>query len=130
MTKHPLPVDRQGVIHRFRVGDLKVYINVGLYEDGTPGEIFLTSHKKGSLERGLLNALAVMMSTMLQRGIPVTEIADKLCLMKFDPAGFTGNNMIPSADSVCDYIGKWLLLKFGKGELHDKNTNSQARLLL
>ena len=107
-----LPNERPSITHRFRIGKLKCYLTVGLYPDGRPGELFLVANKQGSLTRGLMHCLAVMVSLALQHGVPLAEVVDKLKLVKFDPAGLTGNKDIPMADSVADYIGKWLEKRF------------------
>jgi len=109
----PLPKERKAITHRFTVAGTKVYVTVGLYEDGRPGEVFLTCAKQGSLERGLLHCLAVQISISLQHGIQLKKIVEKLCYVKFDPAGVTDNPDIPMVDSISDYLGKWLQRRFG-----------------
>jgi ribonucleoside-diphosphate reductase alpha chain len=114
MTQKPLPPERPGIVHKFVIGKLRGYIRVSLYDDGTPGEIFVDCEKVGSTERGLLRCLAVIASVAIQHGVPWEVIAHKLSMVAFEPAGFTGNKKIPQARSVADYIGRWLLLRFGK----------------
>lgn len=118
MTHRPMPAERQSITHRVTIrkgdpmGSLKVYITVGLYEDGTPGEVFLTAKKQGSLERGLLHCLAVMVSTMLQYGVPLSKVCEKLTGVVFEPSGPTTNRQIPWVHSVSDYLGRWLRMRF------------------
>jgi len=115
MTRKPMSEERVSITHRIRIGDdLKGFITVGLYENGAPGEVFLTVKQVGTLERGLCSALALMISLALQHGVPVKKISEKLQGLKFEPAGFTKNTDIPSCHSISDYIGKWLELKFVK----------------
>ena len=113
MHKKPMPVERDSITRKLQIGDLEGYICVGLYPDGKPGEVFLTFDHAGTFERGLCHALALMISLALQRGVPVEEIAGKLTGLKFEPAGFTGKADIPQVHSTADYIGQWLMLKFG-----------------
>ena len=113
MNRKPMPVERDSITRKLQIGDLEGYCTVGLYEDGKPGEVFLTFNHAGTFERGLCHALALMISLALQRGVPVKEIADKLTGLKFEPSGFTGKADIPSVYSITDYIGQWLMLKFG-----------------
>lgn len=119
MIQHEkMPPVRNSITHRFTIrqgdplGALKVYVTVGLYEDGRPGEIFLTADKQGTLERGLLHCLALMVSTMLQHGISLAKVADKLKGVKFEPSGLTSNKKIPMVSSVADYLGRWLEQRF------------------
>ena len=119
MNRRPMPVERDSITRKLHIKrpppekDLEGYITCGLYPDGTLGEVFLTFDHAGTFERGLCHALALMISLALQRGVPVKEIADKLTGLKFEPSGFTGKADIPSVYSIADYIGQWLMLKFG-----------------
>jgi ribonucleoside-diphosphate reductase alpha chain len=109
--------NRQAMTRKLRLGDLEGYVIVGLYEDGTPGEVFLTFNRVGSMERGLLNALALVISKALQRGVPLADIVKSMRGQKFEPSGFTGDKEIPSADSIVDLIAQWLELRFVKGKM-------------
>jgi ribonucleoside-diphosphate reductase alpha chain len=115
-VRRSLPATRDGVTHRFSIADVKGYVTVGCYEDGRPGEVFLTCKKVGSLEHGLLNALGLMISTSLQYGVPLERVVGALRGISFDPAGVTKNPNIPFASSVCDYLAKWLEIRFLKKE--------------
>ncbi len=107
-----LPDERQAITHHFRIADHDGYITVGMYEDGSPGEVFMKMAKQGSTVSGLMDSLAICMSLALQYGVPLTTLADKLSHMRFDPSGFTGNPEIPSAKSIVDYLVRWLSAKF------------------
>jgi ribonucleoside-diphosphate reductase alpha chain len=85
---------------------------VGLYEDGTPGEIFVTMAKEGSAVSGLVDAVATLTSINLQYGVPLEVLCRKFIHTRFEPNGFTNNPNIPMAKSVLDYIFRWLELKF------------------
>lgn len=111
-TTKSMPSERRSVTKRFAIGNLKGYLTVGLYNDGTPGEVFLTLRKPGSLERGLAHSLAIMISLLLQNGIPLSKVVSKLKGLQFEPAGLTGDSEIPVAGSLADYLGKWLELRF------------------
>ena len=111
-----LPDERQAVTHKFRVGDQEGYLTAGLFEDGTPGEIFVKIAKEGSTVSGLMDAVALLTSIALQYGVSLEKIADKLEHTRFEPYGVTGNPDIPIATSILDYIFRWLRLHFG-GEI-------------
>ncbi len=107
-----LPDERQAITHHFRILDHDGYITVGMYEDGSPGEVFMKMAKQGSTVSGLMDSLAICMSLSLQYGVPLSTLANKLSHMRFDPSGFTGNPEIPSAKSIVDYLVRWLAAKF------------------
>jgi ribonucleoside-diphosphate reductase alpha chain len=110
--RRKLPDERQSVTHKFSVAGHEGYVMVGLYEDGTPGEIFITMSKEGSTISGLMGAFATMVSFSLQYGVPLEFLVKKFAHTRFEPAGFTGNKEIPVAKSILDYIFRWLALKF------------------
>jgi ribonucleoside-diphosphate reductase alpha chain len=107
-----LPDERQAVTHKFSIGGHEGYITVGLYEDSTPGEIFITMSKEGSTISGLMDAFATSVSMALQYGVPLRVLSEKFSHMRFEPSGFTGNKDIPIAKSILDYIFRWLAKKF------------------
>jgi ribonucleoside-diphosphate reductase alpha chain len=111
-----LAEERQAVTHKFRVGGLEGYLTVGLFEDATPGEIFLVVAKEGSTLSGVMDAFATSVSMALQYGVPLSALVKKFSYVRFEPAGFTGNKDIPIAHSLVDYIFRWLALKFLKPE--------------
>ena len=107
-----LPETRKGLVHKFRVGKTKGYIRVGLYPDGSLGEVFLTVDRAGSTLQGLMDSFATLLSLSLQYGIPLAVIAKKFRYVRFPPAGFTGGKEIPSASSLIDYVFAWLQNEF------------------
>ena len=111
-----LPDERPAVTHKFRVGEQEGYITVGLYDDGTPGEVFVKISKEGSTVSGLTDAIAILTSIALQYGVPLDKLAEKLEHTHFEPAGPTANADIPFATSIVDYIFRWLRLHFGPAE--------------
>ena len=111
-TRRRLLDDRKAMIHKFSIGGLEGYLTVGLFDDGTPGELFCTISKAGSLIRGLTDALCVMVSLALQYGVPLENLADKFTGWKFDPSGYTMNKEIPVAQSIVDYMFRWLGQQF------------------
>jgi ribonucleoside-diphosphate reductase alpha chain len=110
--RHRLPDERQAITHKFSIAGHEGYITVGLYEDGKPGEIFITMSKEGSTISGLMDALATSVSMALQYGVPLRVLVEKFTHMRFEPSGFTNNKDIPIAKSICDYIFRWCGKKF------------------
>jgi ribonucleoside-diphosphate reductase alpha chain len=111
-VRRKLPDERESITHKFSIGGHEGYITVGKYEDGTPGEIFITMAKEGSTISGLMDSFATMTSLALQHGVPLQLLVDKFTHTRFEPSGFTKNPEIPMAKSVMDYIFKWLAIKF------------------
>lgn len=107
-----LPDERRSLTHRFSIGGHEGYITAGLYDDGSPGEIFVTMSKEGSTISGLMDCFATAVSLSLQYGVPLQCLVDKFSHMRFEPSGFTGNPQLPYAKSIMDYIFRWLELKF------------------
>ncbi|MDO8583909.1 MAG: vitamin B12-dependent ribonucleotide reductase [bacterium] len=104
--------ERRAITHKFQIGSHEGYFTVGLYDDGTPGEIFITMSKQGSVIRGLMDAFATSISIGLQYGVPIKVLVNKFAHMRFEPSGFTQNPNIRLAKSIVDYIFRWLALKF------------------
>ncbi len=111
-TRRKLPDERQSITHKFSIAGHEGYITVGLYEDGQPGELFITMAKEGSTISGLMDSFATAVSYGLQYGVPLKFFVDKFSHVRFEPSGFTGNPQIPYAKSIMDYIFRWLALKF------------------
>src|SRR2546421_304102 len=107
-----LPEDRVEVGRKFRVGDYEGYIHVGLYEDGTPGDIFVDIAKDGTTMSGLMNSLCIAVSMGLQYGVPPEVYVSKLTHMRFEPSGLTNDADIRVAKSIVDYIFRWFGKKF------------------
>ncbi len=107
-----LPAERAAVTHKFDIAGHEGYITVGLYPDGQPGEIFLKMAKEGSTVSGLMDTLATTISVALQYGVPLKDLVNKFAHVRFEPSGFTGNQEIPIAKSIVDYIFRWLGSRF------------------
>ena len=107
-----LPLDRTEVGRKFQVGDYEGYIHVGLYEDGTPGDIFVDIAKDGTTLQGLMNSLMIAVSMGLQYGVPPEVYVSKLSHMRFEPSGMTNDEDIRIAKSIVDYIFRWFGKKF------------------
>jgi ribonucleoside-diphosphate reductase alpha chain len=107
-----LPAERSAVTHKFDISGHEGYITVGLYPDGQPGEIFLKMAKEGSTVSGLMDSFATTVSVALQYGVPLKDLVNKFAHVRFEPSGFTGNQEIPIAKSIVDYIFRWLGSRF------------------
>jgi ribonucleoside-diphosphate reductase alpha chain len=103
---------RASVTHKFSIGGHEGYITVGLYDEGTPGEIFIRMAKEGSTISGLMDSFATAVSLALQYGVPLKFLVDKFSHVRFEPSGWTGNQQIPYAKSIMDYIFRWMGAKF------------------
>ncbi|MCC5829966.1 MAG: adenosylcobalamin-dependent ribonucleoside-diphosphate reductase [Phycisphaeraceae bacterium] len=110
-----LPDTRRSLTHRFNVASHEGYITVGLYEDGQPGELFITMAKEGSTVGGLMDSLGTAISIALQYGVPVESLVNKFSHQRFEPAGMTHNREIPMAKSLVDYIFRWMGMEFVPG---------------
>jgi ribonucleoside-diphosphate reductase alpha chain len=111
-VRRKLADERQSITHKFSIGGHEGYITVGMFEDGTPGEIFITMAKEGSTISGLMDSFATSVSYCLQYGVPLKFLVDKFGHVRFEPSGWTGNQQIPYAKSIPDYIFRWLAAKF------------------
>src|SRR5215212_1285088 len=107
-----LPDDRTEVGRKFRVGDYEGYIHVGLYEDGTPGDIFVDIAKEGTTLAGLMNSFMISVSLGLQYGVPLEVYVSKFAHMRFEPSGMTNDVDIRVAKSIVDYVFRWMGKKF------------------
>src|SRR5437870_10335459 len=110
--RRKLPDERKAVTHKFDIAGHEGYLTVGLYEDGMPGELFVTMAKEGSTISGLMDAFATQTSYALQFGVPLKFMVDKFSHMRFEPSGFTKNREIPIAKSIVDYIFRWMASHF------------------
>ena len=111
-VRRRLPDERRSITHKFSIGGHEGYLTVGMYDDGTPGELFVVMAKEGSVVSGLMDSFATSVSLALQYGVPLRVLVDKFSHTRFEPSGFTGNPDIPIAKSITDYIFRWLSLKF------------------
>jgi ribonucleoside-diphosphate reductase alpha chain len=120
-----LPDTRQSITHKFSVAGHEGYLTVGLYEDGQPGELFITMAKEGSTVGGLMDVIGTCTSMALQYGVPLITLVDKFRHARFEPSGMTSNRDIPFAKSLIDYIFCWLGCQFIPGYA-DKNTPNRG----
>ena len=112
-----MPYTRQSLTHKFEVAGHEGYLTVGMYDDGSPGELFITMAKEGSTVGGTMDAFGTAISLCLQYGVPVRELCQKFAHSRFEPSGFTKNPDIPMAKSLVDYIFRWLHVTFPNGTL-------------
>jgi ribonucleoside-diphosphate reductase alpha chain len=110
-----LPETRGSITHKFNVAGHEGYLIVGLYEDGRPGELFITMAKEGSTIGGLMDSLGTAISVALQYGVPVESLVTKFAHQRFEPMGMTTNSEIPFAKSLVDYIFRWMGMQFING---------------
>ena len=110
--RRKLADERASITHKFDIAGHEGYITVGKFEDGNPGEIFVSMSKQGSTISGLMDAFATAISYALQYGVPLQFLVDKFAHMRFEPSGFTKNPQIPYAKSIVDYLFRWLASKF------------------
>lgn len=112
-ARRPLPAERPSVTHKFRIAGQKGYLTVGMYPDtGRPGEVFAVMAKQGSTIAGLLDAWCRACSMALQHGMPVEDLVEKFSHFRFEPAGFTETEGLRHADSIVDYIARWIGMRF------------------
>jgi len=114
--RHKLQEERASITHKFKIGDHEGYITVGLYPDGSPGELFITMAKEGSTVSGLMDSFALAVSIALQHGVPLKLFCEKFAHTRFEPQGWTNNADIGYAKSIMDYIFRWLQLRFLTGQ--------------
>jgi ribonucleoside-diphosphate reductase alpha chain len=123
-VRHRLPDTRQAVTHKFDIAGHEGYITVGLYEDGSPGELFITMAKEGSTIGGLMDTIGTLVSLSLQYGVPLETLVKKFAHQRFEPSGFTKNPDIPIAKSITDYLFRWLACQFIPGYRESNSPNS------
>ncbi len=124
-----MPSTRQSLTHKFEVAGHEGYLTVGMYDDGTPGELFITMAKEGSTVGGTMDAFGTAISLCLQYGVPVRELCRKFAHSRFEPSGFTKNTEIPMAKSLVDYIFRWLNLTFPEGVLAGMNPTPESEVV-
>ena len=118
-SRFKMPDRRKGYIQKAQIGDHKVYLHTGEYDDGKIGEIFIDTNKEGELVKAMMNNLAIAISLGLQYGVPLDEYVDAFIDTKFEPSGnVVGNDRILSASSILDYVFRELAISYlGKEEL-------------
>jgi ribonucleoside-diphosphate reductase alpha chain len=114
-VRHRMPDTRISLTHKFEIAGHEGYITVGLYEDGQPGELFITMSKEGSTIGGLMDTVGTLTSIALQYGVPLESLVKKFAYQRFEPSGFTKNSDIRHATSITDYVFRWLACQFIKG---------------
>ena len=114
-----MPDRRKGYIQKAQIGDHKVYLHTGEYDDGKIGEIFIDTNKEGELVKAMMNNFAIAISLGLQYGVPLEEYVDAFIDTKFEPSGnVIGNDRILSASSILDYVFRELAISYlGKEDL-------------
>jgi ribonucleoside-diphosphate reductase alpha chain len=120
-----LPETRTAVTHKFDIAGHEGYLTVGLFEDGQPGELFITMAKEGSTIGGLMDAIGTLTSMALQYGVPLPALVRKFAHQRFEPSGFTKNPDIRNAASITDYVFRWMAIQFVPGyrEANSPNRN-------
>lgn len=113
--KRELPETRTAINHDFIISGHKGWLNVGLFEDGKPGEVFITMEEEGPTINGLLNTIGTLTSVALQYGVPIEVLVQKLSGFNYEPSGQTDNPNLSHAYSIIDYIFRWLEKKFVTG---------------
>jgi ribonucleoside-diphosphate reductase alpha chain len=111
-VRRRLPDERRAITHKFEIGGHEGYITVGLFADGTPGEVFLVMAKEGSTISGFADSFAQSISYALQYGVPLQVLVDKFSHTRFEPSGMTKNPEVRFAKSIVDYIFRWMATKF------------------
>jgi ribonucleoside-diphosphate reductase alpha chain len=117
--RRKMPIDRPSITHKFDIAEHEGYLTTGLYEDGSPGEMFITMAKEGSTIGGVMDAFGTAISLCLQYGVPSPELSRKFAHSRFEPAGFTKNPELPNAKSIVDYIFRWMDITFPNGKMAD-----------
>lgn len=115
-VRRHLPDERKAITHKFSIAGHEGYITVGMFEDGSPGELFVTMSKEGSTISGLMDSFATQTSIAWQYGVPLDVMVRKFSHARYEPSGFTNNADIQIAKSITDYIFRWLALKFSVAE--------------
>ncbi len=113
-TRRTLRATHESLTHKFSVNGHEGYLTIGLFEDGTPGEIFIKMSKEGSTLSGLIQGFCRAFSLAIQYGLPLDEATDRFRNMRFDPMGQTANPSIPQATSILDYVAQYLDYEFNE----------------
>jgi len=111
-ARRKLPDTRPAITHTGNIAGTKIYICVGLFDDGTPGELFVTLQKTGGTISGLLRALCLSVSIGLQYGVPLEKLVEKFSGQRFEPSGLSANAEIGHATSIVDYVFRWIGNRF------------------
>jgi ribonucleoside-diphosphate reductase alpha chain len=125
-VRRRMPDTRTSITHKFDIAGHEGYFTVGLYDDGSPGEMFITMSKEGSTIGGLMDTIATLTSVSLQYGVPLQDLVRKFAHQRFEPSGFTRNPQIRQATSVVDYIYRWMGINFVPGYADGSKPNGEA----
>ncbi|MDB4485525.1 vitamin B12-dependent ribonucleotide reductase, partial [bacterium] len=117
-----LPETRKAVTHKFDIAGHEGYLTVGLFEDDSPGELFITMAKEGSTIGGLMDSVATLTSMALQYGVPLEALVRKFSHQRFEPSGFTKNPNIRNCSSIPDYVFRWMSQTFAPGKSQTAET--------
>lgn len=112
---------RTAVTHKFDIAGHEGYLTVGTYDDGRPGELFITMAKEGSTIGGLMDSIGTLTSLALQYGVPLEALVKKFAHQRFEPSGFTKNPEIRNASSITDYVFRWMAFQFIPGYRENAN---------
>lgn len=112
--RRTLPPTHDSVTHKFSISGHEGYLTIGLFEDGTPGEIFIKMSKEGSTLSGLIQGFCRAFSLAIQYGLPLADAIDRFRNTRFDPLGITSNPSIPQATSILDYVAQYLDMEFNE----------------
>ncbi len=126
--RHRLPDERAAITHKFTIGEHEGYITIGEYADGSPGEVFVQISKEGSAISGLMDAVGALASVALQSGVPLATLVKKFRHMRFEPSGWTRSPEIGHADSILDYLFRWMGHRYPGGD--SDAAAGQTRFLL
>ena len=125
-VRRRMPDTRTSITHKFDIAGHEGYFTVGLYDDGTPGEMFITMSKEGSTVGGLMDTIATLTSVALQYGVPLQDLVRKFAFQRFEPSGFTKNPQIRQATSLVDYIFRWMGINFVQGYADSNKGNGDG----
>ncbi len=114
-SRRRLPDTRAAFTHKFEIAGHEGYMTVGVFENGQPGELFVTMAKEGSTIGGLMDTIGALTSMALQYGVPLDGLVKKFAHQRFEPSGFTRNPDIRSASSIIDYVFRWMACQFIPG---------------
>ena len=113
VARRSLPTTRESVTHKFSIARHEGYLTIGIYPDGRPGELFIKMAKEGSTISGMCQAFCRAFSLALQHGLSIEDAVVRFKNMRFEPLGPTSNPDIPEAQSIVDYVARYLELHFG-----------------
>ena len=126
-----LPDTRTAVTHKFDIAGHEGYLTVGLFDDGQPGELFITMAKEGSTIGGLMDSIGTLSSMAFQYGVPLDALVKKFAHQRFEPSGFTKNPEIRNAASITDYVFRWMAFQFIPGYRENINVaRNQPELVM